>query len=119
MDFVCEDVLINEITKEQIETFIYDIFKRSKHSASLHLRHLKATFNKAIDWGYLDKNNFKGILLRIPSNNPGFITKEELQLIVDEEANPTLKQIYLFAFYTGMRRGEILNLEWDDVDMNN
>jgi len=118
IEFISEDVNINEITKEQVEFFILDIFKRAPHSASLHLRHLKATFNKSIDWGYLKENPFKGIKLRIPENNPVFINKEELQLIVEQEPNQTLKQIYLFAFYTGMRRGEILNLEWQDIDMN-
>lgn len=119
IEFVGEDVNIDEITKEQVEKFIFSIYKRAKHSASLHLRHLKAVFNKAIDWGYLGKNPFKGIKLRIPTNNPIFITKEELQLIVEKESNPILKQIYLFAFYTGMRRGEIVNLEWSDIDMDN
>jgi len=115
--YLGEDVLINKITKEQIEIFIHTIFKRAKYSASLHHRSLKAVFNKAIDWGYLEKNNFTGIRLRIPTNNPVFINKEELQLIIDEEPNTTLKQIYLFGFFTGFRRGEILNLRWNNIDM--
>jgi integrase len=119
IEFIGGDVNINEISKEQAEKFIFGIYKRSKHSSSLHLRHLKAIFNKAIDWGYLEKNPFKGIKLRIPTNNPVFINKQELDLIIEKETNPTLKQIYLIAFYTGMRRGEIINLEWDDIDMNN
>jgi len=78
MEIIGEDVNINEITKEQVETFIYDIFKRAKHSASLHLRHLKATFNKAIEWEYLEKNPFKNIRLRIPTNNPTLMTSFSL-----------------------------------------
>jgi site-specific recombinase XerD len=119
IEFVGEDVNINEIGKEQVEKFIFGIYKRSKHSASLHLRHLKAIFNKAIDWSYLEKNPFKGIKLRIPTNNPVFITKEELEIIVGKEGNPILASLYRFAFYTGMRSGEILNLEWSNIDMVN
>jgi len=117
--YLGEDVLINKITKEQIETFIHTIFKRAKYSASLHLRSLKAVFNKAIDWGYLEKNNFKGLRLRIPTNNPVFINKDELDLIVKKEPNLILKQIYIFAFYKGLRRGEILTLKKDNIDINN
>ncbi len=119
IEFIGEDVNINEIKKERVESFILDIFKRAPHSASLHLRHLKATFNKSIDWNYLKENPFRGVKLRIPENNPVFINKEELQLIVDREGNTTLKQIYLFAFYTGLRRSEILNLTWQNIDMDN
>lgn len=117
IEFIGEDVNINEITKEQVESFILDIFKRAKWSASLQLRHLKATFNKAIDWGFLEKNPFKGIKLRIATNNPIFITKEELELIVEREENPTLKQIFLYAFFTGKRISEVVNLTWDDIEI--
>ena len=41
-----------------------------------------------------------------------------MKLIVEKENNPTLTSIYSFAFYTGMRLSEIINLEWNDVDLN-
>ena len=118
IEFIGEDVNINEITKEQVESLIYDIFKGAPHSASLHLRHLKAIFNKAIDWGYLDKNPFRGIKLRIPEQSPSFLSKEELQLIVEKENNPMLASLYRFAFYTGLRLSEITNVEHNDCDLN-
>jgi len=118
IEFVGEDVNLDEITKEQVEKFIFGIYKRSKHSSSLHLRHLKAIFNKAIDWGYLDKNPFRGIKLRIPEQSPSFLSKEELQLIVEKENNPMLVSLYRFAFYTGLRLSEITNVEHNDCDLN-
>lgn len=113
-----EGINVNDITKQQVETFINNIYKTSQHTASLHLRHLKAIFNKAIDWNYLEKNPFKGIRLRIATNNPIFISKDELKLIVEKELNPILSSIYTFAFYTGLRLSEITNLEWNDIDLN-
>lgn len=113
-----EGVNVNDITKQQVETFIHNIYKTSQHTASLHLRHLKAVFNKLIDWNYLEKNPYKGIRLRIATNNPIFISKDELKLILEKELNPILSSLYLFAFYTGLRLSEIINLEWNDVDLN-
>lgn len=113
-----EGINVNDITKQQVETFINNIYRASQHTASLHLRHLKAIFNKAIDWNYLEKNPFKGIRLRIATNNPIFISKDELKLIVEKENNSILSTIYLLAFYTGLRLSEIINLEWNDVDLN-
>jgi integrase len=113
-----ENINVGDIAKQQVETFINSIFKTSQHSASLCLRHLKSIFNKIIDWGYLEKNPFKGIRLRIAFNNPIFISKDELKLIVEKESNPILSSIYSLAYYTGMRLSEITNLEWNDVDLN-
>ena len=108
---------VRDVNKSIAESFILNTFQRSKWSASLQLRHLKAIFNRAIDWGYIDTNPFKGIKLKIPVNNPVFINKKELELIVGKESNHTLASLYRFAFYSGMRLSEIVNLEWNDINM--
>jgi integrase/recombinase XerD len=115
---VGSDTQVKDITKTMAESFILTTYQRAKYSAAMQLRHLKACFNKAIDWGYIDKNPFKGIKLTIPQNNPIFINKKELELIVSKEANPTLVLLYRFAFYSGMRLSEIVHLDFkSDVNM--
>lgn len=111
------DTSINHIDKSMCESFILNRFKTAKYSGLLQLRHLKAIFNRAINWGYLDKNPFNGIKLKIPQNHPIFINKNELKLIIEKETNPILSSFYQFAFYTGMRLSEIINLEWDEIDL--
>ena len=49
-----------------------------------------------------------------------FLTEEEIKnlLAVDYEGCPAyLKPIIATAIYTGLRKGEILNLKWKDVDL--
>ncbi|MDR3611037.1 MAG: tyrosine-type recombinase/integrase [Ignavibacteriaceae bacterium] len=116
-EFVGSDVLLKNINKNMAESFILSTYQRAKYNAALQLRHLKAAFNRAIEWGFIEKNPFKGIKLRIPENNPTFITKEELNTIVANEKDLMLKNIYLWAFHTGMRLSEIMNLEWSDLDL--
>jgi integrase len=107
IDVVGGDTDVKDITRSMAESFILNAYQRSKWSASLQLRHLKSVMNRAIDWGYLETNPFKGIKLKIPANHPVFINKKE---------NHTLASLYRFAFYSGMRLSEIVNLEWDDID---
>jgi integrase len=46
--------------------------------------------------------------------NPEQINK--LLQAIDEDPHPELAAIMKIALYTGMRRGELLNLQWQDVD---
>ena len=94
-------------------------FNRTKHGAYLYNRILKAAFNRAIDWGYLENNPFKKVKLpKIPKNYPVFINETELIQIIEKVSDNTLKDLYKTAFYTGMRLGEIINLKWDAVDFS-
>ena len=79
----------------------------------------KAMFNYAVDCGDLKENPWAK-LKKLPSpkmSKPFLEPDEALQLL---EASKTLgTNIHLFIFiaiYTAMRRGEIFNLKWSDVD---
>ncbi len=81
------------------------------------LRHL---FNMAIRWGYLEKNPCDGIKA-LPENNRRlrFLNEEEVSKLLEackEFDRGYLSDVVTLAIYTGMRRGEILNLEWKDID---
>jgi integrase len=74
-------------------------------------------FNLAIDWGYLDRNPAKGVRLFSEKDNmieQILSPEEEIKLL--ENCAPHLRPIVLTALLTGMRRGEILNLRWPQVD---
>lgn len=45
-----------------------------------------------------------------------WLTLEEEQRLLDTSP-PWLQEIILFALHTGMRRGEILDLQWSQVDL--
>lgn len=76
---------------------------------------LKRIFNKAIEWGKARENPVSRIeMFRIEEKKPRFLSEEEFNKLMEFAPEP-LKPIILVAVFTGMRRGEILNLIWKDI----
>lgn len=89
----------------------------SKHSASLYYRTLKAAFNKAVVWNYIEVNPFVKIKTpKVPKSFPVFINESELIEIINKTEMQLMKDIFTTAFYTGMRLGELLNMKWSRID---
>lgn len=72
---------------------------------------------------WIDDNPcFNLIKLKEASGRDRVLTQEEVSRLFKacrESRNDYLFCIVLFAFTTGMRQGEILNLTWNDVDLEN
>jgi len=100
-----------------LEKFINHIFKRSKYSAALYYRTLKAAFNKAADWNYIPANPFYKIKLpKFQKEPPVYITYSELEKIL-KFIPDQLKEFYQVAFFTGLRLSELINLKWNNINL--
>jgi len=78
---------------------------------------LKCMFNKAISWGKADDNPVRKVrLLKENNRRVRYLEKEEIKRLIKNSAEH-LKPIVIVAVFTGMRKGEIINLKWCDVDM--
>jgi len=103
--------------------------KRHRHS------HLATFFRWAIDQGWADENPVEKVNKpRKEEKTKAFFEPEDVERVLDaidayrkmrkDEPGPTpsdgwLKEIIVVAFGTGLRRGELLNLQWRDVDLEN
>lgn len=139
--------------------------KRSAHSESYHLRHLKGhpiaqigiarvtpvsvakyrddrlksvagpTVRKELtllssvikiamtEWGYVLKQNAVSVVRKPPNGRPRDrrLECEDLVRLVkalDQCRNPLIKEVFLFALATGMRRGEVLSLTWPNTNLD-
>jgi integrase len=115
-----KDRYLHELTRELIERYKAQRLQRvSKSRVNRELMCLRHMLNKAIEWGYLTSSPMKGIrLLKEPPERVRYLDpKEALKLLGACAAH--LKPIIVCALHTGMRRGEILNLKWENVDLEN
>lgn len=80
---------------------------------------LKHMFKKAVEWGYLKINPVQNVKkLKEPPGRKRYVKPDEWPRLI-QECSPELRNIVIFARHTGLRRGEIFNLQWTDIDWEN
>jgi integrase len=87
-------------------------------SVSIELRTLRAAFYTAQRWGRINVNPFKGVgLPRIAETQPIYLSQDDLQKLLAQLRHDWMKDVVIFACSTGLRRGELVNLRWEDVQL--
>jgi len=88
-----------------------------------HIATLKYMFTKAVEWDMVEEEMLKRVrrakMLEENNCRLRYLSKEEYQALINtcDKQLKHLKPIVIMALNTEMRKGEILKLKWDDVDM--
>ena len=108
---------LSRLTEEDVMDFIELRRKTVKDVSVNHdLTILKGLLRFAVHRGHLDKMPFRIRMLRVDKKkNLPVLTKEQLRSLIDIARGPN-RWILLLAACSGMRTGEILHLQWRDVD---
>jgi site-specific recombinase XerD len=112
------DIPLKIINQQMIEGFLSLIYKRAPSAAGLYYRTLKAAFRKAKEWNNIYDNPFDKVKLpKIPQRLPSIININEFELILSNTKSELLKNIFIIALFTGMRLGELVNMRWSWIDL--
>ena len=90
---------------------------RKDSSVNREMSCIRHMFTKAVEWDMIERNPFEtGQSLMLKENNQRlrFLNDDEIPSLVDA-CPPYLRYIVQCALHTGMRKGEILSLKWEQV----
>ncbi len=90
----------------------------SNNTLNGELRLIKSIINRAVSNGLLEKSLIKSVRGFKDVSRDRTLTQEEYEALLGR-CSPRLAVIVQLAYWTGMRRGEILGLRWDQVDFKN
>jgi integrase len=114
--------LASAVTRKDIETYLSSRLSDGKLGPCRHnkeLKFLRLIFKKAMEWNYCRKNPTEGVRpLKEPPGRVRFLSEAEQEKLL-ATCSTRLRQIVEIALNTGLRKGELLSLRWEDVDLRN
>lgn len=109
---------VSKITPSMIQNYFAGVIRsgRSAKTANHQLVLLKTMFKHARRWGYIRISPAEDIdRARTEEKEMDFLKPEEIRLLLENSDEP-YRTLFMVAILTGMRRGELLGLQWGDID---
>ena len=124
--------LIRSIEQRHAESFMSSRQRRDGRRGDLstwalaqHLKHCRAIFGAAVDWGYLQGNPFKpasprgrtALHVKGKSRPWHHLTPAEFRDLLDATPSVRRRAMYWCMYACGLRPGEVVNLTVDRIDL--
>lgn len=91
---------------------------RTVPTVNFYMTTIGGMFQFAADNGYVDVNPFSSIRpLKKSKAEPDPLTRDEFSRFIAACPNRQTRNLWMLAFYTGVRHGELVSLAWEDVDL--
>jgi integrase len=113
---------LSAITRGDIQELHARIGAGSGHAcANRVLDTVLSIFGKAIEWDYLKGSNPATVKRFRLQSRERFLTPAELPRFFEalaQEGNSTLRDYILLSLLTGARRGNVVAMRWDEIDLS-
>lgn len=112
------DLLISRLRELHIEHYKGERQKLIKpRTINFEVILIKSMLKYAVKNRYLSESPIAGVkMLSVQQKKPVFLEQGEIDLILDGSPD-RLRPVYFAFLQTGMRAGELINLEWSDIDL--
>ena len=109
---------LDAITTEEVQRVKHRLRDRAPKTVNNVLTVLNMLLKKAVEWDVIERMPCAVKLLPVPKPSMGFYDFEEYEQLVDAAAaEPNALLIVLLGGEAGLRCGEMMALEWHDVDL--
>jgi integrase len=109
---------LDAITNETVQRLKHELRHKSAKTINNVLTVLNVLLKQAVEWDVIERMPCMARLLPIPRGSAGFYDFDEYErLVAAAQIDPTAHLIVLLGGEAGLRCGEIMALEWGDVDL--
>jgi len=112
------DIPLHKISIREIEAFLsIKKAEASEWTARKYYISLASAFETALRWKCIPCNPFRNIEKpKIREYQPAYFMKDEFRKLLVTIQDRDFKELCFFAVLTGLRLGEIISLEWSQID---
>lgn len=115
-DIAGRSMCLDKLTMQHTDKLIAAHKDLRPASINAYLRHIRAAFNKAVEWGHLKANPFRAVReLAKERRPPVYIEAPEVTRFLASIIDTDKRRIVTAYIYSGRRRAELLALRWEDV----
>ncbi len=116
--FIKQDILmIGQIHPGHVQDFYATVLtNHSEKTKANYLGLLKRCLNCAVEWQVIEVNPIAKVKPPKTVRKFHYFSKEEIALLIDNASEP-LRTAIIILVNTGLRRSELYNLRWRDVDL--
>lgn len=115
---------VQQLSREMIELFVARLVRTSTSRRMVvgTVASLRAILSAAVDWGYIDANPAARLRLPVPDHHETqsverVLGRDELARLVQTCHTLRIETLIRMGAEAGLRRGEVIGLRWDDVDL--
>jgi integrase len=120
MDFQLSDITAWEIEKWRNKRLTDGV---KPATTNRQINTIKGCLSRAVEWGAIDSHDLNKVkTLTVDNSKVRYLSKDEekrLRENLKDSDTDFLEVIVLLALNTGMRKGELLSLEWNHINFDN